>query len=526
MKRIIIALAAMLAPLSALAAPTQINLNTQVQGVLPVAKGGTGGTTSTGSGAVVLGTSPSTTSETLTTPTISGGTINSATIGATTAASVNGTTITASTAFAGPHNGTVGATTPNTGSFTTLAASSTVSGTGFSTYLASPPAIGGTAAAAGSFTTLGASSLMTTAASTTSSAGIRLPHGAAPTSPTNGDLWTTTTGLFARINGATVGPYGSGGGSPGGSTTQIQYNNAGAFAGASGITTTGTELTIAPAANATPLTISGYSVTGSGTTAMVSTGGTLNTTGIVDVDFQNITNTASNSSSTIIRRQVGGVDKFKVGIDGKLTLTNTLNIPGEGFIDSPGGNEWFLGVNGSPAFGVNKFGSSSGGGVWVANAGALIFSNGQYPSAGDPQINRYAANTLGIGTKDAAAPVGQTILHQSVVGGTTNTPGVNWVLGGSKGTGTGAGGNIDLQTATAGTTGSSQNALATTLSVRSDGTVIEGRGFTVSGLPTAGTAGRRAWVTDATACTFASTPAGGGSTKCPVFDNGTGWIEG
>jgi hypothetical protein len=41
-------------------------------------------------------------------------------------------------------NGTVGATTPSTGAFTTLSASSTVSGTGFSTYLASPPAIGGT----------------------------------------------------------------------------------------------------------------------------------------------------------------------------------------------------------------------------------------------------------------------------------------------------------------------------------------------------------------------------------------------
>jgi len=65
---------------------------------------------------------------------------------------VNGT-VTA-TAFAGPHNGTVGATTPNTGAFTTLSASSTVSGTGFNTYLASPPAIGGTAAAAGTFTTL------------------------------------------------------------------------------------------------------------------------------------------------------------------------------------------------------------------------------------------------------------------------------------------------------------------------------------------------------------------------------------
>ena len=59
----------------------------------------------------------------------------------------DGTTLTSS-GFSGPLNGTVGATTANTGAFTTLSASSTVSGTGFSTYLASPPAIGGTAAAA------------------------------------------------------------------------------------------------------------------------------------------------------------------------------------------------------------------------------------------------------------------------------------------------------------------------------------------------------------------------------------------
>lgn len=40
-------------------------------------------------------------------------------------------------------------------------------------------------------------------ASATNGPGIRLPHGVAPTSPTNGDLWTTTSGLFGRINGTT-----------------------------------------------------------------------------------------------------------------------------------------------------------------------------------------------------------------------------------------------------------------------------------------------------------------------------------
>lgn len=42
-----------------------------------------------------------------------------------------------------------------------------------------------------------------TSASTTTGAGLRLPHGAAPTSPVNGDVWSATTGLFARINGTT-----------------------------------------------------------------------------------------------------------------------------------------------------------------------------------------------------------------------------------------------------------------------------------------------------------------------------------
>ena len=56
---------------------------------------------------------------------------------------------------------TLGNLTPGSGAFTTLSASSTVSGTGFSTYLASPPAIGGTTPAAGNFTTLGATGNVT-----------------------------------------------------------------------------------------------------------------------------------------------------------------------------------------------------------------------------------------------------------------------------------------------------------------------------------------------------------------------------
>lgn len=52
-----------------------------------------------------------------------------------------------------------------------------------------------------------------TKASVAGGAGFRLPHGSAPSAPTDGDTWTTTAGLFARINGVTIGPYGTGSGS-------------------------------------------------------------------------------------------------------------------------------------------------------------------------------------------------------------------------------------------------------------------------------------------------------------------------
>jgi hypothetical protein len=40
-------------------------------------------------------------------------------------------------------------------------------------------------------------------ASTTSAASLNVPHGAPPTSPVNGDEWTTTAGSFVQINGVT-----------------------------------------------------------------------------------------------------------------------------------------------------------------------------------------------------------------------------------------------------------------------------------------------------------------------------------
>ena len=156
----------------------------------------------------------------------------------------NSTGVVTATGFTGAHNGTVGAGTPSTGSFTTLAASSTVSGTGFSTYLASPPAIGATAAAAGTFTQ-GSFSSTVHRGSTSGTVTLAAPATAGTQSYTlptaqptaNGQALTATTA--GVMSWATAG----GGGTPGGSDTQVQYNNVGAFGGISGFTTDGTRVT-------------------------------------------------------------------------------------------------------------------------------------------------------------------------------------------------------------------------------------------------------------------------------------------
>lgn len=50
--------------------------------------------------------------------------------------------------------------------------------------------------------------------------------------------------------------------------------------------------------------------------------------------------------------------------------------------------------------------------------------------------------------------------------------------------------------------------------------------YTVATLPTAGTAGRRALVSNALAPTILTAVVGGGAVTVPVYDNGTTWIVG
>jgi hypothetical protein len=147
-----------------------------------------------------------------------------------------------------------------------------------------------------------------------------------------------------------------------------------------------------------------------------------------------------------------------------MNVTDTASASGSLLLD--------LQTGGASQFRVNKFGTAYiNGGIYVTNdTGVQILTNSGMFVFGlvqDLLLGRNAAASLRLGNADAAAPVAQTLGVQSVVAGTTNTAGTNFTIKGSAGTGTGAGGSIIFQTAAAGSSGTSQNAFATALTINS-----------------------------------------------------------
>lgn len=112
---------------------------------------------------------------------------------------------------------------------------------------------------------------------------------------------------------------------------------------------------------------------------------------------------------------------------------------------------------------------------------ALIFST-------DLFLGRGAAANLRLGAADVdTGPVGQTLsVQNTLVGGTSNVAGAALTIAGSQGKGTGVGGNIILQTAPAGSTGTTVNPLATVLTAYGNGDVGIGVGSAIATTATSG----------------------------------------
>lgn len=166
----------------------------------------------------------------------------------------------------------------------------------------------GVLAAAGA--TISSSTAFITPASTTSVSSLRLPHGSAPTSPVNGDVWTTTSAMFVRINGSSVQ---LGAASVPGSDTQVVFNDGGAFGADAGMTYNKTT---------DSLTLAGSLTTGSGAStagALVLTQGTTQSTGTTNITIQ-----APTSVTSYIRTLPGSAATgFYLGTNSAGTVTDT-----------------------------------------------------------------------------------------------------------------------------------------------------------------------------------------------------------
>ena len=146
-----------------------------------------------------------------------------------------------------------------------------------------------------------------------------------------------TNGFQLTTDGAGALTWAAGTNAPGGSTTQVQYNNAGSFAGITGATTDGTALTLVTpvlgAATATSINGITISAGGSGTLTMAGSINTSNNGGDINTSYGGEINTSGNSTS------VGGYIKTygQSTLNGGYIDTHASTANG-GFIDTSGEN--------------------------------------------------------------------------------------------------------------------------------------------------------------------------------------------
>ena len=281
----------------------------------------------------------------------------------------------------------------------------------------------------------------------------------------------------------------SGGGSPGGSTTQLQYNNAGAFGGISGATSNGTNVTFGSGnllatspAITTDGTVTnnlaantsgdGWVLTNTGTASsgnqmysprlrLTGAGWKTNATAssqVVDwiVENQPIQGAANPGTQLQFSAQVNGggytagpafagysvvSGAFQAGsilfpnISGAYWSTGNYGIYYNSSSDS---STIIVRTNGVASIGL------SAGGVRLNTGMMYSLGTGSTSASQDVFLRRSAAANLAFGATDAASPVAQTLSVQNVVGGTSNTAGATWTHQASLGTSQGAPGRYHI----------------------------------------------------------------------------------
>ena len=215
----------------------------------------------------------------------------------------------------------------------------------------------------------------------------------------------------------TVYPGAGGGGSPGGSNTQVQYNNSSAFGGISGVTTNGVGLQIT--ANGALSSGNGPALTANGTWITSGTGTT--TKPYILVEPTGTSSTAWNTSGTGIGVNsasgfTGLLLDLQNGGTSQLRVTQNGGIVGNTFQFTSGT------TSGSVIFNGNSEAFSSNGSFNLWNNAVTGWSsagtvNNTYSA--DTGISRISAGVIGFGTGAAASVAGTIEAVAAAIGGCT-----------------------------------------------------------------------------------------------------------
>jgi hypothetical protein len=210
-----------------------------------------------------------------------------------------------------------------------------------------------------------------TATSASGGASLNMPHGSAPAAPNNGDVWTTTSGLYAYINGSTVGPYGAVGSAL--TNSHFLYLNS-----------------------------SGAVVNGTISTGLTDTAGTLTLNGALP-NGETATTQAANSNDTKV-----STDAY---VDGQFVITGTSLSAGSAYY-----------INSSTGLALAKADSASTlPAVCVAISTTVCRKMGKYTTTGLTQGGIYYVSdgTAGLLTTTEPTTSGHFIQRVGVASSTT-----------------------------------------------------------------------------------------------------------
>jgi len=358
-----------------------------------------------------------------------------------------------------------------------------------------------------------------------------------------------TSGYVLTSNGTGLAPSwqasGGGGGSPGGSNTQVQYNSSGSFAGSANMTFDGTSLTLANDAKIHGMTIGQGGGNSGGTTSTVigvNAGASFSGGYLVALGW-NAGNTVTGTRNVLIGAEAGykittGIDNTFVGtFSGSNTTTTTISYStgiGSYSLSNAKTANYATAV-GYQALGVlttqnyaTAIGANAGLNYGATDTYGSFFGgyqSGYYNTTGADNI--FIGGNAGYGVSGSTTG-GKNVAIGAQAMGVYTTATQNVAIGYQAGSTLTTGSNnilLGYQAAPSAVTVSNEITIGNSSSI-----VLRypHNYSTVASLPSASTVGRgsRTFVTDALTPTFQATVTGGGAVFTPVYSDGTNWKVG